>query len=611
MLKWKPKGQGRDHHLRHTALSHILIVLFLSHLMMGCARSKKPNFVIVAVDQLSFIDANCGRDASDFNSGIGLLCNESVRWTHAYTTNVMSGPALASLLTGLHPIDLGYRHNGQFLSPQFQSVGEIAYTKKYRTLFLSGGPPVLKKTGLGKGFESFDDSVNLLENPWLKTFRTHTQFFSNWIDDVGERPFFTVFYVPDLRFLHRTTINQAGDFRNKSYESQLEEFDSVLFDLIQSIKKSGRWDQTHFILVGLQGRNLYDRQQLSAHTNLHSEFTQVGLLWKPTQSQRDAPVSWTMDRNVSLADIGNTLFDLLGHKPPQGKLETASLAMSLRKPESAFRSSRIHLLESAWSQWRLGTAIQSNLLLDEELYFHDRKPRLYRTLSDRLEINPIFPNDTSNPSLVLLHKTADELQLEPYGKPAIPAPSIWALNYWDWLSPGLTNIKQAYASVPWAQVPADVRPWLARSLIEASDWRGLKAAAESWKNNKLLWLAHKHLNLPNIKSDGCLSLVTTTHFTGEESKRCADSAFLEVLSNIQYERKSRRWEKILEEKLVLTSVLRMNRALGMIWDVPETFEGILSSTEILFWSPEYRNDLRNIRQRLKSIELETTQPERL
>ncbi|MFN8789864.1 MAG: sulfatase-like hydrolase/transferase [Bdellovibrionales bacterium] len=580
-------------------------------LMMGCARSKKANIVIVAVDQLSFAEANCSREASESASGIGVVCSESVRWTHAYTPNIMSGPALASLLTGLHPVDLGYRHNGQFLPPHFTSLGEIAYSKKYRTLFLSGGPPILKKTGLGKGFESFDDSLNLLESPWLKPFRQNVQTFSQWLDDIHERPILAVFYVPDLRFLHRTTLNQAGDLRNKSFESQLDEFDSVLFDLIQVLKKSGRWDQTHFIVAGLQGRNLYDRQEMSPHTNLHSESTQVTLLWKSTQAKRDDPMSRTVDRNVSLADVGATLFDLLGYKPAARLIESSSLLSTLLRPDSSQHSSRLYLLESGWAQWRLGTSIQSNLLLQDELYFHDRKARLYRTLSDRLETNPIFATETQSSSFVIFQKTASDLGLEPFSPPTLDRTSLWNLGYWDWLSPGLVEIRNAYATVPWGQIPLDARPWLARALLEAGDWKGLKSAAESWKNPKLQWLAHAHLGLTPVRSDGCFALLKSGGFTGDESKGCADPAFLEVLSHLQDEGKARRWEKILEEKLILTSVLRMNRALGLVWDVPESFETVLSSVEILFWSPDYRQHLKTVRTRLRAIELESTQPKGL
>lgn len=593
-------------------MRHIILVFLMSCLfLVGCSRSQRPNFVIVAVDQLSYADANCARDNDETNSGIGVLCNESVRWTHAYTTNVLSGPALSSLLTGLHPLDTGYRHNGHFLSPEFLNIGEVARSKKYKTLFLSGGAPVLKKTGLGKGFETFDDTLTLLENPWLKPFRVNSQFFINWIDDFQDRPFFAVFYVPDLRYIHRTTTNLAGDPRNKSFDSQLEEFDTILFELIQKIKREGLWDRTHFILLGLQGRNLYDRQEISPHTNLHSEATQVALLWKPTQVKRDAPVSWTIDRNVSISDVGRTLFDLFGTKQPPGKLETISLATSLQTTESPLIKKRIHLMESAWAHWRMGTAIQNTLLLGEELYFHEDRPSLYRTLSDRLEINPFFIEDAQSETIERMQTAANELNLQKYSKPSIPSTSLWNLGYWDWLSPGLSKIREYYASTPWREVPIEARPWLARALIEASDWRSLRQAAEVWRNKQLLWLAHKHLNLPLITTDGCMSLVQANGFTGEESKRCADPVFLEVIGSLKDESRARRWEKILEEKLIMVSVLRMNRALGMVWDVPENFENILSATEILFSSPEYRNQLKTVQRRLKSIDLETTQPERL
>lgn len=585
----------------------LAVILIIIGFLLGCQNSSKNSYIIIATDQLSFQDSNCSRDWAEQNSGIAILCRESVRWTHAYTTSLLSGPALSSILTGLHPRQTGYRHHGEYLLPQHRNIAQVALKKKYRTAFFSGGPPILKKSGLDSGFEVFDDTLNLYKNPFLKPFKESSNAFFEWLSDIGGSPFFATFYIPDLRFVTRITTTPSGEARNKSFDSQLEEFDATLYDLINRLKKANRWDKTHIILVGLQGRNLYDRRGLYTHLNLHSENSQVALLWKPAQKKRDAPVSWTMDKNVSLADIGQTLFDLFNETSGPSLPGTASLAITLSQPQSSFLSTRLHLIESAWGQWKLGTPIFSALLNEEELYFHTQPPTLYRTLSDRLEANPIVERTPNQSPFDFYRQAANELQLTSFTQSRLDPLSLWSLTYGDWLSPKMQAVLAHYQTVDPKNIPLDARTWYARALIENGDWKRLKKVSEVWKKPTYLWLAHKNLSLPKPKEQvACLNLVSNDTITGADAKKCSDPLFLETLSSLEGDKKSRKWEKIIEDKLILVQILKTNRALGFIWDVTESDEDILSLTEMLFWTPEYKNLLRPIQKKLKSIELEST-----
>ncbi len=574
--------------------------------LLGCQNSSRPSFVLIAADQLSFQDTNCSRDWHDQESGIGLLCRESVRWTHAYTTSILSGPALGSILTGLHPLESGYRHHAQNLSSKHRNVAQLALQANYRTAFFSGGPPVLRKTGLAAGFEVFDDSLNLAENPFLKPFRKTIFAFREWRDEIGSHPFFAVFYAPDLRYINRITRVASGETRSQTFESQLEEFDLSLHELFMFLKKEGLWDRTHILLLGLQGRNLYDRQTLFPHLNLHSENSQITVLWKPAQIKRDAPVTWTMDKNISLSDIGRTLFDLFGAPPPQGKLETSSLSVSLSQPSSRISSGRMILIESAWSQWLMKTTPATALIRDEELYLHNQNGSLFRTLSDRLEINPNQKNDLNRHLFEDFERAAEELNLARFHTTKIEPASIWNLNDQAWRQPKLQGLLELYSPYSPQEIPVGERPWYARALIENGRWKELKAVAEKWKKGKWLWLAQAHLGLTSGRDeDPCLRLVKDDRRSAEMMKNCSDSQFVEALMSLEKDRRNKRWERILEERLMLAQILKMNRAQGFLWDVPEKEDDILSLTEILFWAPENRALLRASQKKVQSSEFDS------
>ncbi|MFN8846754.1 MAG: hypothetical protein ACK5W9_07880 [Bdellovibrionales bacterium] len=596
---------------RIALLQKIFSMTFLFLSLVGCFREQPASYIVIAVDNLSFADAVCSEDRSGRNSGIQILCNESVKWTHAYTTSLLSTPAITSLMTGLHPLDSKVRHPGHFLKPDTMTVGRAAYEAGLRTIFLSGGPPVLKKTGLGQGFEVFEDFLELNVSPWLRPFRKNIEVFQQWLADLDNHEgFFTVFYVPDLRFLSRPLMNSFGDPLEKSFDTQFEEFDATLFDLIQKIRKSGRWDNTNFILVGLQGRDLYDRKVFHANANLHSESTQVAFFWKPQQRRRDSPVSWTMDKNISIADIGVSLLESLGASAPRAQLENASLLISLSKPDSAFTDNRLHLIESSWAHWLLGAPVQYAMIREEELFLHTEPPQVFRTLSDRLETNPLSGSSMETSKEFFLN-VASELKLTPFSPPDIPKLSRWNFGYWDWMSEQLSAIKSATSTTPWNEIPEGLRPWTARALIESSDWVSLKSASEAWKVPYLTWLAQKQIGVNTNIIDPCLRISLDSFESDPRLRDCQDPAFLEILTSSKSENKSRRWERILEERMLQTSILRMNRALGGVWDVNEKMETVIGRVEVFFRAPEHRALFRQVQRKIKSIELQSTQPERL
>ncbi|MGZ5280516.1 MAG: sulfatase-like hydrolase/transferase, partial [Pseudobdellovibrionaceae bacterium] len=278
------------------------------------ASNSRPSAIVIAVDQLGVNQINCHEEDPDLTrSGIALLCQESVRFTHAYTTSLLSGPALTSVLTGQYPFQHGLRGNKKnFLSSNTVTLAEVAQRQQVATSFFSGGAPILRKLNLQQGFEVFDDhfapSIKRLHRPFSKL----QKLFENWLLDIQGRSFLSVFYVPDLAMIQTATQNDLGELRNLSYDSQLEEFDESLFHFIQNLKQRKIWDSTMIVLVGLNGPETDERTDELFNTNLYSERTQVALLIKPAQKPRDEGLNWSFDSNVNLADIGVTLLDLYG-----------------------------------------------------------------------------------------------------------------------------------------------------------------------------------------------------------------------------------------------------------------------------------------------------------
>ncbi|MEQ1664827.1 MAG: sulfatase-like hydrolase/transferase, partial [Bdellovibrionales bacterium] len=94
-----------------------LLILLLN--ISGCSwqTPRGPSILVIAIESLGADSFYCGKPDSEFADGLGLLCADGVRFTHAYTPSTMSQAAMASVFTGMYPKDTGVRHNGsQYLS---------------------------------------------------------------------------------------------------------------------------------------------------------------------------------------------------------------------------------------------------------------------------------------------------------------------------------------------------------------------------------------------------------------------------------------------------------------------------------------------------------------
>ena len=378
---------------RLASILTILTVCFLP--LTGCVwvAHPKPSFLIVAVENLSSESLDCssrGGGGDRSSDGLAALCADGVRFTHAYTTSVLSQPALASVLTGLYPIDHQVHQNGdQYLSEKFTTVSQAALQEGYRTAFFSGGPPIFRRSGFAKGFEVFDDDVIPTARRLYRPFAHSSRRLLNWIDENPDRPFFATVYVPDLQFVSEAPNGDA----------QIDVFLNTLSDLVRALKKRGLWRGMNVVLVGLNGVPDENRGDIGT-LNLFSENTRVFFLFKPAHKDRDRGNSWSIDANVSLADLGATLFHLL-HDPTTAALQTPlrptlkaiSFASALEGPNVSWPKNRLILIESGWASWRGVGLIRYAFRLGDLLYIYDNPPRIFNSLTDRFEVQNISADD--------------------------------------------------------------------------------------------------------------------------------------------------------------------------------------------------------------------------
>lgn len=374
----------------------LLLILITCVLNIGCQNQTPPSVLVIAIEDLSSTDIPCTseRFTENLDSGFRTLCQESVRFTHAYTTSLMSAAGMASLFTGQYPLQHELRHNAQFLKPQVRTVAEIAVEKNYRTAFFSGGAPLLRKTGLNQGFEVFDDEIVPFPELIFRPVKVTMARYFQWLEQNISSSTFSILYLPDLIFTQIQTQSKTGEPRAFSFDSQLEEVDERLHHLFQKLKQSGKWSQTHIFVVGLTGNSQSEREGELGPLNLHSENSQVALFIKPAGPQRDADRAWTIDANVSLADLGATLVEILTQSKPitSEQPQVMSLLPQLYDFREKIPQDRTIYIETAWPLWRYDLPVRYALVKDKHIWIYDSETKIYNSLLDNFELNPMRAN---------------------------------------------------------------------------------------------------------------------------------------------------------------------------------------------------------------------------
>lgn len=575
----------------------------------GCSwsESSRSSVLVIAVERLGFGAVTCAGD-DERQSGFEILCHEAVRFTHAYTPSTLSVPTLASVLTGRHPHEHLVRDNGAtFLSARFDTVAESALRSGRRTAFFGGGPPVWRHSGLNQGFEVFDDgisSVDALYRPASEVVR----LFLDWKDaEVGSKPSFAMLHFADPQFVDAPSVTDLGEVRPSIYRSQIEEVDETLGSLFKALRRSKAWDTTTIVVMGLAGHVTETRAGELLETNVNSERTRVSFFIKPASRGRASTLNWKVDPNVSLTDLGPTLFELLGESSrarsagssvdggtrPQLTATPVPLTISLipvlSNPDTQWMSDRIVMTESSWASWRGFAAsglsgFRFALRRGPLLYLHDGPGLLFNTLTDSLETTPVPVNDLRYQEMRAPFDTLTaELALVPWeGTPPDIADRLnWSRDLWrtGTMTPELLERMKSLMkrTAGDAHLQAQLHGWSALFALRERRWADLKEIARQAANPMWEYVAATNLEeTARVPDDPCFRLFADLGLGRSPTVReCPNREALEMFYWIDESQPPARRQSAMEnffriraDALTQQKVAVMNHSIGLTWGLP-------------------------------------------
>ena len=574
------------------------------------------SILVIFVENLGFSSFSCSESAeSGRDSGFQAFCDQGVRFTHAYTPSTMSQGAIASVFTGLDPHAHGLRHNGaQALSAKFETVAEAAWGRDYKTAFFSGGPPIWRRSGLAQGFEVFDDAIPIQLRGFYRPASEVVRLFLNWREsEAGQDKSLSFLFLSDLQFVDAATTNELGEVRESSFSSQLDVVDEALGRLVKEMKRRKTWDSTDVFLVGLQADPSSGRPDELPAANLFSEATRVTLMIKPARKARDGNFNWKIDANVSLIDVGATLFDLIG--APRGKLAPSaeSLKAALSSPQPDWPHDRLIITESAWGEWRGAGTIRASVRQGPYLFIFDEAAQIFNTLTDNLESSALpFWDPNANELRNRFGQLLRMRGFSPWKTPARGDLARAALGreLWRDREPAPETIQRLRTlSKRYPEDPI-LRAWHATWALRQGDWSDLKTLSAqpmrepTWEFVALRNLAEK----ASVPSGPCFEFLRAPGSLSNPQlgKDCRAEGLAELLawaneasSEFTRNRAMDAFLRIYIAKTLASRIAEQNQVVGSRWDaVPLT--DAPDTTDLILALPEFRKYRAQVRARIQA-----------
>lgn len=333
------------------------ILIVLTALLTALSAQATPkNIVLYVTDDQGSTDAGCYGNPVVKTPGLDTLAAAGTRFTRAFCTTPSCSASRSVILTGLlnhangqYGLEHDYHHFRSF--DNIKSLPNRLNDAGYRTISLGkfhvGPPEVYDFESWGPDFmgekkgnlpsdlaRAADAFLHTKDNrPFFMYFCTvepHRPFKREEADPVNPKDVIVPSFLPD---------NAATREELAAYYASIQQADSGLLRLIQSLKDTGHWEDTLIIYVSDNGMPFP-----GAKTNLYEPGVKLPCVVRNPDTPREGVVT---DAMITWADITPTILDYAGVASAPGSFHGRSFLSVLdqESPEgwdSVFLSHTFH-----------------------------------------------------------------------------------------------------------------------------------------------------------------------------------------------------------------------------------------------------------------------------
>lgn len=350
--------------MRFVPLNALAILVGILASPLG-AEEPQPNILLITVDTLR-PDALGWVAGQNDTPAIDRLALEGFAFPAAIAPVPLTLPSHTTIHSGLLPRRHGVRDNGQIVREEIPLLAEILAQRGYQTGAFVGGFPLLRRFGLDRGFQHYDDDLTEGEEGWLeRPAESMIPLALSWVRQTQSPWFLWLhFYDPHDPYDPGRAFWRPGP--RGAYDGEVGEVDVAIEELVAGLGPEPRLT----VFAADHGESLGEHGEGTHGYFIYDSTLQVPVIfhgqpWIP-KGRSELP--------VRLQDIAPTILDLVGMKsavPPdldgttlvpllQGKIFSESPALlETHQPWISYGWAPLKAIRT--SQWKLIVAPKAEL----------------------------------------------------------------------------------------------------------------------------------------------------------------------------------------------------------------------------------------------------------
>jgi arylsulfatase A-like enzyme len=310
--------------------------------------SARPNVLLVVVDTLRADHLGCYGYRRPTSPSIDAFARESLRWQEGRAQTSWTRPAMATILTGLYPIEHRVLLRPDKLPSSIETVGERLRSAGYETAFFTPNANCSPHFGFNRGWDHYRyeaDRARGVAHP-RDSARINVAVFDYLEQRDPSRPFFAVVHTMDphdayvprepfrsrlakgvdpslgtgpvLRGLRALEPNQAVRRAQELlplYDGEIAQNDASFGALLAELERRGLGASTAVLLTADHGEEFYEHGGWKHGYTLYEEQLRIPMLLRlPGREQ----VGRVLRSAAEQIDIAPTLLDLAALPPDPG-----------------------------------------------------------------------------------------------------------------------------------------------------------------------------------------------------------------------------------------------------------------------------------------------------
>jgi choline-sulfatase len=303
-------------------------------------------------------------------------------------------PSHATILTGLHPARHRVRTNDGFrLADDVPTLPAALHAAGYATGAFVGGFPVNAATGIGRGFDRFDDEfvarganerraaeVVAAALPWIR---------DRAAADAANARLFAWIHLFDPHSPYEAPPEFAAAHLDAPYDAEVAYADSAVGTLVAELAKAGILDQSLLIIVGDHGESLGEHGERTHGTFVYDATVRVPMI---VRLPRRLPLAAADSRRISVpvetADLAPTIASIarVPFAGTDGVDLLPLLGGEVRNDTAAIAARRAVYAESYYQQVLLGWSPLRAVRGPDWKFIDAPRPELYDVRADPGEI---------------------------------------------------------------------------------------------------------------------------------------------------------------------------------------------------------------------------------